>query len=113
MQKVSCSQYVHEAAQVPGHALHAAHKRKLDKSWEPCNRQGIVFLPIAVESLGAWHPLAVKQVTKLASAKARHTGEEESVEVSRLFQKLSVALMRGNAALFNNRVPSQGVGEDT
>ena len=77
------------------------------------NRQGIVFLPIAVESLGAWHPLAVKEVTKLASAKARHTGEEESVEVSRLFQKLSVALMRGNAALFNNRVPSQGVGEDT
>ena len=83
-------------------------KRKLDKSWEPCNRQGI-----AVESLGAWHTLAVKEVTKLASAKARHTGEEESVEVARLFQKLSVALMRGNAALFNNRVPSQGVGEDT
>ena len=104
---------VQEAAEVPGHALQVAHKRKLDKSWEPCNRQGIAFLPIAVESLGAWHPLAVKEVTKLASAKARHTGEEESVEVARLFQKLSVALMRGNAALFNNRVPFQGVGEDT
>ena len=35
------------------------------------------------------------------------TYEEESVEVTRLFQKLSVALMRGNAALFNNRVPPQ------
>ena len=66
-----------------------------------------------MESLGAWHTLAVKEVTELASAKARHTGEEESVEVARLFQKLSVALMHGNAAPFNNRVPSQGVGEDT
>ena len=99
---------VDQAAVVPGHALQAAHKRKLDKSWDPCNQQGIAFLPIAVESLGAWHPQAVREVKKLASAKARHTGEEESVEVTRLFQKLSVALMRGNAALFNNRVPSNG-----
>ena len=98
---------IQTAAVTPGHALQVAHKRKLDKSWEPCDRQGIVFKPIAVESLGAWHPTAVNEVKKLASAKARHTGEEESVEVTRLFQKLSVALMRGNAALFNNRVPPQ------
>ena len=97
---------VQEAAATPGHALQAAHKRNLDKSWETCNRQGIVFLPIAVESLGAWHPQAVREVKKLAGAKARHTGEEESLEVTRLFQKLSVALMRGNAALFDNRAPS-------
>ena len=81
-------------------------------SWEPCNRQGIVFLPIAVESLGAWHPQAVREVKKLAGAKARHTGEEESLEVTRLFQKLSVALMRGNAALFNNRAPSHDAVSD-
>ena len=49
----------------------------------------------------------MKEIKKLASAKARHTGEEESIEVNRLFQKLSVALMRGNAALFNNRIPFQ------
>ena len=94
------------AALTPGHALQIAHKRKLDKSWEACNQEGICFIPIATESLGAWHKSAVEQVKKLASAKARHTGEEESLEVTRLFQKLSIALMRGNAALFNNRVPS-------
>ena len=55
--------------------------------------------------MGAWHKSAVAEVKKLASAKARHTGEEESVEVARLFQKLSIALMRGNAALMNNRAP--------
>ena len=95
------------AAQTPGHALEVAHKRKLDKSWEACNQEGISFIPIAAESLGAWHKSAVAQVKKLGSAKARHTGEEESQEISRLFQRLSIALMRGNAALFNNRVPSQ------
>ena len=97
---------VHGAANTPGHALTVAHDRKLDKAWEQCNTVGITFIPIAVESLGAWHKSAISEVKKLGSAKARQNGEEESVEISRLFQKLSVALMRGNCALFNNRVPS-------
>ena len=96
---------VADAAASPGHALSVAHKRKLDKSWDPCNRQGIAFIPLAVESLGAWHPSAIAEVNKLGSALARHTGEEESISISRLFQRLSVCLMRGNAALFNNRCP--------
>ena len=35
---------VSQAAETPGHALKVAHKRKLDKSWQACNQQGIVFL---------------------------------------------------------------------
>ena len=90
----------------PGHALSVAHKRKLDKSWEACHCQGIVFIPIAVESLGAWHPSAIAEMKKLGSALARHSGDDEGITTSRLFQKLSICLMRGNAALFNNRCPS-------
>ena len=96
---------VQGAATTPGHALTIAHSRKMDKSWEPCSLQGITFIPVAVESLGGWHKSAVAEVKKLGCAKARHLGEEESVEVQRLFQKLSVALMRGNCALLNNRAP--------
>ena len=44
---------VHDAAATPGHALNVAHKRKLDKSWEQCRRQGIEFIPVAAEFLGA------------------------------------------------------------
>ena len=98
---------VADAAATPGHALAVAHKRKLDKSWASCNRQGIAFLPLAVESLGAWHSSAIAEVKKLGSALARHTGEEEGTCISRLFQRLSVCLMRGNAALFNNRCPPE------
>ena len=99
---------VHGAATTPGHALNTAHKRKLDKSWEDCHRQGIEFVPIAVESLGAWHKSAVAEIVKLGSALARQTGEEESTTVQRLFQQLSLSLMRGNAALLNNRNPVGG-----
>ena len=97
---------VAQAAETPGHALKVAHKRKLDKSWQACNQQGIVFLPLAVESLGAWHQSAVSEIKKLGSSLARHTGEEEITITLHLFQQLSIALVKGNAALFNNRKPS-------
>ena len=104
---------VARAATEPGHALNVAHKRKIDKSWQPCHDQGIVFLPLAVESLGAWHKSAIAEVKKLGSSLARHTGEEESVTINHLFQRLSIDLMRGNAALFNNRNPGdEGAGDE-
>ena len=103
---------VSQAAETPGHALKVAHKRKLDKSWQACNQQGIVFLPLAVESLGAWHKSAILEIKKLGSALARHTGEEEITTTRPLFQQLSIALVKGNAALMNNRNPSDGAQGD-
>ena len=88
-----------QAAETPGHALQVAHKRKMEKSWQPCNTQGIVFLPLAVESLGAWHKAAITEVKQLGSSLARHTGEEEATTIKHLFQQLSLALVKGNAAL--------------
>ena len=103
---------VQQAADTPGHALSVAHRRKLDKSWEPCHQQGIEFIPIAAESLGAWHSTAIKEVQKLGSSLARQNGDEEAVVVQQLFQQLSVSLMRGNAALFNNRCPPDSDNRD-
>ena len=103
---------VAQAAQTAGHALKVAHQRKLDKSWQPCHEQGIVFLPLAVESLGGWHKAAIAEVKKLGSALARHTGEDESTTISHLFQQLSIALMKGNASLLNNRNPSGAIDHD-
>ena len=45
-------------------------------------------------------------VKKLASAQARQTGEEQSEATRHLYQKLSVLLARGNAALLLNRFPT-------
>ena len=43
---------------------------------------------------------------KLATAKARHAGGEEGEQIRRAFTKLSVLLMRGNAAILANRIPA-------
>ena len=52
-----------------------------------------------------------KAANKLGSALARQSGDDEGVTIQRLFQQLSVALMKGNAALFNNRRPANDMEE--
>jgi hypothetical protein len=94
------------AAAEPGFAAEAAYKRKMADSAEDCRREGIVFLPMAAESLGGWHPVAVQQGEKLASALARHTGEDERVASRQLWQRLGVTLQKGNTALVLNRTPA-------
>ena len=45
------------------------------------------------------HKVAIRQIKMLASALSRHTGQEEGEASRHLFQRLSLGLMRGNAAL--------------
>ena len=72
-------------------------------------RQGITFLPLAVKSPGGWHQVAMDQVRKLAGAEARQTGQDPEESQRFLWQALSVYLMKGNAALFANRIPEEAV----
>ena len=96
---------INQAGTDPGCALTMAFDRKVKAVGEQCRQQGVAFIPLAVESLGGWHPTAVAELNKLASALSRHTGQD-GAEASRfLFGKLSIQLMRGNAALFVNRIP--------
>ena len=97
---------VAQAATTAGHALTYAYNRKMTGTGAACQREGMVFIPLPAETLGGWHDQAVLQVRKLGSALARQTGQEESVAIGHLFQRLSVLLVRGNAALFLNRTPS-------
>ena len=99
---------VDAAATTAGHALTYAYNWKVSRGGvgAACQREGIVFLPLPVETLGGWHETAVQQIKKLAAALSRQTGEEESVATSHLYQKLSVHLMKGNSALLLNRVPN-------
>ena len=101
-------QLVANAARTAGHALSYAYNWKVSRGGvgAACQREGIVFLPLPCETLGGWHETAVQQIKKLAAALSRQTGQEESVAVSHLWQRLSVHLMKGNAALLLNRVPS-------
>ena len=89
-------------AEEPGFALEFAHERKLRGAEDLCQQHS----PLVAESLGAWHPSAQKQVKKLGSALARHTGQPDGEATAHLWQRLGVLLQRGNANLFNNRIPN-------
>ena len=93
------------AADTPGHALTHRYNEKMAKHGTACSGAGLAFIPMPVETLGGWHDQSVLQVKKIGSALARHTGQEDSVTINHLFQRLSVLLAKGNAALLLNRIP--------
>ena len=87
----------------PGHTLEAFND-KCRNYLEAC--EGISSIPLPVESLGGWQKRAVDQLRKLVKAEARSTGKEEDDAIRYLFQRLGVLLVKGNAALLLNRIPS-------
>ena len=90
----------------PGYTLEEAFNNKCRDYLEACEREGLSFIPLPVETLGGWHKSAVDQLRKLAKAQARTTGKEEDESIRHLFQRLGVLLVKGNAALILNRIPS-------
>ena len=96
----------------PGHTLEVAFNEKCRDYLEACEREGITFIPLPVESLGGWHKRAVDQLRKLAKAQARSTGKEEDESIRHLFQRLGVLLVKGNAALLLNRIPSFSISRN-
>ena len=55
---------------------------------QACQEQGLAFLPVAVETLGAFHRVAINQVKQIGAALARHQGSDEKVASSLLFQPI-------------------------
>ena len=93
------------AAAEAGGALEKAFKRKVEGAAQACQEQGISFLPVAVETLGGFHKVAVEQIQRIGAALSRHQGIEENIAIEQLFQRMSLTLMRGNAALMMSRRP--------
>ena len=89
------------SATTDGYALTRAFDRKVANAGEACRNEGISFIPIAADTLGGWHPVAIEQVKKLGAALARHLGQEEQEAVRHLLQQLSLVL----AQLLVNRMP--------
>ena len=95
-----------KSAKAQVHAANEAYARKIREAGEECRRQGKVFTPLAVKTLGGgWHMVAEAELKKLGAALARQTGQEDSVATGHLFQKFSVVLVKGNSAMINNRQP--------
>ena len=59
-----------------------------------------------VETIGAWHPLARKFIKKLGSALAQAVERDPKDSTRFLFQRMGIALQKGNTALMLARVPT-------
>ena len=68
-----------------------------------CRAQGISFQPLIVETFGGWDKDAVKFLKDIARLDGRRWGKPDAIEIKQFFQRLSIALQRGNAALLINR----------
>ena len=95
--------YVAGAAAEAGKTLSKAYDRKMRDTAEACRTQGLKFSPLAVETLGGFHCVATDVVRRLGQALARKKGCDEREPTSQLFSRISVTLMRGNAAMLNSR----------
>ena len=101
--------YREKAGPEPGAALVGATQRKNIKHAKKCDDRGLAFQPLAFESLGGWDLGAVAHLKKIARAIARRDGQEEDTAHRHTLQQMSVALMRGNGAMFVNRRDSSGM----
>ena len=63
------------------------------------------FVPIAIETGGAWNELALEFITELGRRISGVT--QEPLETQFLFQRLSISLQRGNAVAFKNTFSSE------
>ena len=90
----------------PGHALQVAFDRKMSRHGEDCRTAGIAFMPLPLDTLGAWGESTVREVKKMGSFLARLTGGEESEIIRHLIQRVSITLMKVNANLILNRSPN-------
>ena len=61
-------------------AVTHAYNVKVRNYRERCAREGIAFLPMAVDSFGGWHKAALAALTRLRRQLARTLGSEERVQ---------------------------------
>ena len=97
--------FIHQSAEVPGHALRKAYERKMARHGDSCREVGMVFRPLPMDTLGAWSDTMVAEVKRIGSSLARHTAGEESEVIKHLVQRVAVVLARVNASMILNRAP--------
>jgi hypothetical protein len=101
-----------EASSVQGAALIVAANRKRSIHAAPCKREGIAFIPLAVESIGGWSKEATMNISRLAQLQGLRLGLNPNDTISHLFQRLSVGLWRCNATMWASRLPLPSPMED-
>ena len=67
---------------------------------EACRSVGVTFVPLVVESLGGWSETAVHSIKSIGRQLGQRLGIPPTDSTTHLFQRLSICLWRGNAAMW-------------
>ena len=68
-----------------------------------CEAEGILFIPLIVDTFGGWHKDSLEVVSKLGRQVSR---QEEEMNVRQLRQRVAILLVRDNVNMFDSRSPS-------
>ena len=90
----------------PGTAARAAETRKVQRYSSLTSQY--LFVPLAVETSGVIGPAAIKFVKELGRMITCVTGDQR--ETAWLWQRLSMAIVRGNAAAIRGSAPQTSLG---
>ena len=90
---------IDRAADIAGSAIDMRKTEKNRKHAANCRASGIFFEPLVVETFGGWDATAVKTLKALATHCAPRKSLPPALEIKQFFQRLSIALQRGNATL--------------
>ena len=90
---------IDRASDIAAAAIDMRKTEKNRKHGANCHASGIVFEPLVVETFGGWDPAAVKTLKIMATHCAPRKSIAPALEIKQFFQRLSVALQRGNASL--------------
>mmetsp|Transcript_56209 Transcript_56209/g.90963 ORF Transcript_56209/g.90963 Transcript_56209/m.90963 type:complete len:176 (+) Transcript_56209:773-1300(+) len=72
-------------------------KRSFRGTEEACRNQGVTFLPMVIETTGAWSEDATSVLLLMAKAMAVRSGRAAKEELQELLQNAAVSVRRANA----------------
>ena len=98
---------LHRAASSAGHALTVGEQRKVAAHAAACHAVGVSFVPLVFETLGGMSELASTTVSRIGRLLGQRLGISPADTTRHLFQRCSISLWRGNAALWLRRFPTR------
>lgn len=88
-----------DRCRIPGSAAEDQRDLKLRRCAAACRRQGVDFVPLAVESFGGWADMSLQALREIARRAADRKGGAAAKATQRLLRRLSVILQRANGHL--------------
>ena len=95
--------HVQGTSKEAGHAACKAEKKKMSLYADLAD-SGYITMPVAMETLGSFAPMALKFLKEVGSRISEVTGEDKSTNY--LFQAIGMSIQKGNSASIAGTVPS-------